>query len=126
MEGGQGGARGAAAEAGGVPLRAAAIRRRDAAVHGLAPARRRAADHRAPPARVGVLQPAAVRAAPRRHGRRQLYRRGQSFPPLYTFAGRVSILFVGLAVLCKRLALLIINCIGLDFVCKCAMLLHMC
>lgn len=76
-EGDEGGARGAAAEAGRVPLRAAAVRSGDASVHGLPPARRRAADHRAPGARVGVPQPAAVRAPPRRHGRRQLHRRGQ-------------------------------------------------
>lgn len=76
-EGGEGGARGAEPEAGGVPVRAAAVRRGHAAVHGVHPARRRAADRRAPGARVGVPQPAAVRAPPRRHGRRQLHRRGQ-------------------------------------------------
>jgi hypothetical protein len=76
-EGRAGGARGAATEAGGVPLRAAAVRCRDAPVHGLPPPRRHAADHRAPSARVRVPQPAAVRAPTRRHGRGQLYRRGQ-------------------------------------------------
>jgi len=69
-EGCAGGACGAAAEAGGVPLRATAVRGGDAALHGLHLARQCAPHHLAPGAWVSVPQPAALRPPPRRYGRR--------------------------------------------------------
>jgi hypothetical protein len=76
-EGGAGGARGAAQAAGGVPVRAAAVRRGDSTLHGFHLARQRAPHRLASDARVDVPQSAALRPPARRHGRRQRHRRGE-------------------------------------------------
>jgi hypothetical protein len=80
-ESGASGARRAAKAAGGVPVRAAAVRGGDAALHGLHLARQRAPRHLAPGARVDVPQPAALRPPARRHGRRQRDGRGELILP---------------------------------------------
>uniref|UniRef100_A0A453FWH7 O-fucosyltransferase family protein n=1 Tax=Aegilops tauschii subsp. strangulata TaxID=200361 RepID=A0A453FWH7_AEGTS len=58
-----------------LPLRPAALRRRDAALHGLHLPRRRAPHHLPPRARLALPQPAAVRPPAPRNGRRQRHGR---------------------------------------------------